>query len=145
MIQLIVDASFFKIPNTDTSLDFVRIKCMVGFKKKDSSEYCLAEGIIDTGAYVTVIPKTLADKIEKEVTGEYKMKGLNQRDECAIPVSVGKATCVIFDKSGNSSGNLDISCFFAHTEDCPVIIGFADLLSKFKINIDSSRKTAFLE
>ena len=145
MIQLIVDTSFFEIPDTKTKLEFVRIKCMIGFKKKDSSEYSLAEGIIDTGSYVSVIPRTVSDKINKEITGRYRMKGLNTRDECAIPVSVGTATCIIFDKCGNASGDLNIPCFFADTDDAPVIIGFANLLTRFKVIIDYPHKAAFLE
>lgn len=145
MIKLIVDSSLFEVPNSKTKLDFVRIKCLIGLKKKNVSEYTLAEGIIDTGAYVSVIPKDISEIIEKETIGKYKMKGLNSKEECAIPVSVGKTTCILFDELGNTSGDLEISSFFANTNDIPVIIGFADILTKFKLNIDYANKKAVLE
>ena len=145
MIHLRVETSPFEIPNANAQLEFVRIKCMLGFKEKDGHEYVFSEGIIDTGAYVSVISKVLADKIKKDVTGEYMMKGLSSRDECAIPVSVGKATCLIFDNLGNTSGDLEVPCFFAHTAEVPVIIGFAGLLTKFKLIVDYPQKRAILE
>ncbi len=144
MIELIVDASPFVIPDSKIELDFVRIKCLMGFKEKQGRGYRLAEGIIDTGAYVTVIPKGLSERIDKQITGSYKMKGLNLKEECAIPVAVGKTKCILFDKSVNTSEELEIACYFAHSDEVPVIIGFADILTKFKINIDYSNKKAFL-
>lgn len=145
MIKLFVDIALFDVPDSNKKLDFIRIKCLIGFKRKDRTGYSLAEGIIDTGAYVSVIPKDLGEIIEREVTGQYRMKGINLRDECAIPVSVGKTTCILFDESGNTSGDLEISCFFANTNDIPVVIGFVDILTRFKINIDYPNKKAFLE
>lgn len=144
MIELIIDTSPFEVPDSKTKLDFVRIKCLIGFKEKDGVGYRLAEGIVDTGAYVTVIPKGLSERIDKQITGSYKMKGLNSRDECSIPVVVGKTKCVLFDKSANTSEELEIACYFAHSDEIPVIIGFADILTKFKINIDYPNKNAFL-
>lgn len=145
MIELFIDSSVFEIPDSKTKLDFVRIKCLIGLKKKDGSEYSFAEGIVDTGSHVSIIPKEVSEIIEKEVTAKYRIKGLNLRDECALPVDVGKTTCTLFDKEGNASGDLEISCFFANTNDVPVIIGFADILTRFKLNIDYSSRKAFLE
>ena len=145
MIELFVDTTPFEIPDSKAKLDFVRIKCLVGFKKKDGSGYSLAEGIVDTGAYVSVIPEDLSEIIEKEITGRYRMKGLNSGEDCAIPVNVGKTTCILFDESGNTSGDLNIACFFADSNDVPVIIGFANILTRFKLHIDYPNKKAFLE
>lgn len=144
MIELIIDASPFEVPFSKTKIDFVRIKCLIGFKEKDGGGYRLAEGIVDTGAYVTVIPKGLSERIDKQITGNYKMKGLNSRDECAISIDVGKTICVLFDKSAHTSQELEIACYFAHSDEVPVIIGFADILTKFKISIDYPNKKAFL-
>ena len=145
MIELIIDSTPLQIPGSKRKPDFVRIKCLIGFKKKDGSGYSLAEGIIDTGAYISVIPKGLSDIIEKEIMGRDRMKGLNLRDECAIPVDVGKTICVLFDKSGNTSGDVEIFCYFANSNEVPVIIGFADIMTKFKINIDYPNRKAFLD
>lgn len=73
------------------------------------------------------------------------MKGLNSKDECAIPVDVGRTKCVLFDKSANISKELEIVCYFAHSDELPVIIGFANLLTEFKINIDYPNQTAVFE
>lgn len=144
MIELIIDASSFEIPDSRTKIDFVRIKCLIGFREKDGTGYRLTEGIIDTGAYVTVMPKGLSERIDKQITGSYKMKGLNSRDECAIPVAVGKTKCVLFDRLSNVSEELEIACYFAHSDAVPVIIGFADILTRFKISVDYPHKKAFL-
>jgi hypothetical protein len=145
MIELIIDSSLFEIPQSRSKLDFVRIKCLIGLKKKDGSGYSLAEGIIDTGAYVSVIPKDVGEVIEKEVTGKYRMKGLNSREECAIPVLIGSTTCILFDEQGNTSGDMKISSFFAETNDVPVIIGFADILNRFTLTVDYQNNKAFLK
>ncbi len=52
MIELNIDASSFEIPDSKTKLDFVRLKCLIGFKEKQGVGYRLAEGIVDTGAYI---------------------------------------------------------------------------------------------
>ncbi|NQT46936.1 MAG: hypothetical protein HQ593_05660 [Candidatus Omnitrophica bacterium] len=145
MIELIIDSSPYKIPGSKTKLDLVRIKCLVGFKEKNGSNYRFNEGIIDTGAYVSIIPKGLSERIEKEITGRDRVKGINSREECAIPASVGKAKCILFDRSGNASDELEFTCYFANSDEVPIIIGFADVLTRFKINIDYPNRKAFLE
>lgn len=145
MINLIIDSSKFSIPKSNFSLDFVRLKCLVGFKEREGKNYRLCEGIIDTGSYVTVLPFGLTEKIEKKISGKYKIKGFNVKKECTIPVSVGKTKCVLFDKQGNSSSEMIISSYFAQTDEIPIILGFADLLTKFKIKIDYQKGIAFLE
>jgi len=145
MINLIIDSSKFSIPKSNFSLDFVRLKCLVGFKEKEGKNYRLCEGIIDTGSYVTVLPFGLSEKIEKEVFGKYKIKGFNAKRECAIPVLVGKTKCVLFDKQGNFSSEIIISSYFAQTDEIPIILGLADLLTRFRIEIDNEKGIAFLE
>ncbi|OQX54269.1 MAG: hypothetical protein B5M48_01310 [Candidatus Omnitrophica bacterium 4484_213] len=144
MINLIIDNSKFSIPKSNFSLDFVRLKCLVGFKEEESANYRLCEGIVDTGSYVIVLPFRLSERIEKEVSGKYKIKGFYTKGECAIPVS-GKTKCVLFDKQGNSSCEMIIYSYFVQTDEIPIILGFADLLTRFKIKINYQKGIAFLD
>jgi len=102
------------------------------------------EAIVDTGAHTSVLPLTLWQRFaveidEKDVT----VGGINDRPECQIPASLGKVKCFLTDETGQVSPELDIPCFLAETDRVPLILGFANLLSRFKICFDYENKEAF--
>ncbi len=144
-IKLILDTSIENLTESLQDFEFIRLKCLVGFKSIDGYSYRFTEALVDTGAYISVIPSGLAKKIEKEILGEDKLKGINRRDECSIPVLVGKTSCILFDKDYNVTEDLLIRSYFAKTDEVPVILGFADVLSKFAVYVNYQRRIAYIE
>lgn len=146
MIQLIFESLPFTVPNTHCSLDFIRLKSLVGFRKSGAPDYALAEGILDTGAYVTVLPKSFGAELALEEVGRYMLSGINRKAECTMPVKVAYADCVLFDSRGKRSSELRIPCYVSESEDVDVVIlGFAGLLTQFELHLDPRRKQAHLK
>lgn len=145
MIQLILESSPLTIPHSRCTLEVTRLKSLVGFRKESSKDYLFVEGVLDTGGYVTVLPKHLAGKLELETVGHYTLSGVNPRRECAIPVAVAYSSCILFDEQGNRSKELRIPCYVSQTEEVPVILGFAGLLSEFEVCFDRRKPLAYLK
>jgi hypothetical protein len=66
------------------------------------------------------------------------------REECALPIVIGDISCVLVDREGQSE-ELQISAYLALTDDVPLVIGFWDLLERFKLCMDYRNKEAYLE
>jgi len=125
-------------------LTIIRLLADVRFVRADGHLSESREAIVDTGAHTSVLPLTLWQRFaveidEKDVT----LGGINDQPECQIPASLGKARCFLTDETGRLSPELDISCFLAKTDRVPLILGFANLLSQFKICFDYENKEAF--
>lgn len=80
-----------------------------------------------------------------EKVGKYKMFGITKKEECSIPVDIGKITCIIVDDSGNQTKELNIFAFLAQTDKIPLILGFKDLLEKFNFVFNFNKNIAYLE
>lgn len=143
MVKLRFDTSITDLCNGLFSIEYIRLKCLIGLKSTNS--YLFAEAIIDTGAYISIIPGGVAEKIQKEIVGKDKLKGMNLRKECAIPVDIGKTKCILFDGEYNFTPEMEIPAAFTKTDEVPLILGFADLLSKFQVHFDHRRKIAYIE
>jgi hypothetical protein len=145
MIQLTLETTPFTVPNTTCTLEFIRLKSLVGFRKTAPTEHLLAEGIIDTGAYVTVLPNSFAAELELEAVGHYSLSGINRRPECAIPVVVAYGFCILFDEQGHRSPELRVPCYVSQTDEVPVILGIGGLLSEFEFCFDHRKHVAYLK
>lgn len=121
-----------------------RIWCVVKFKSNDGWVE-RRNALIDTGAHTTIIPLALSKEIKNEIIGEYLVKGLVAKEGCAIPVKVAWIWVNIVDKEGNETGELKIRTYLASTDEVPIIIGFKDLLEKFKLFIDVSERSGYIE
>lgn len=143
MVKLRFDTSTTNLCNGLFSIEYIRLKCLIGLKATNS--YVFAEAIIDTGAYISIVPGGLAEKIQKEIKGKDKLKGINLREECAIHVDIGKTNCILFDEEYNFTSEMEIPAAFTKTDDVPLILGFANLLSRFQVYFDHRKKTAYIE
>ncbi|MBU2565550.1 MAG: hypothetical protein KJ655_04785 [Candidatus Thermoplasmatota archaeon] len=65
--------------------EIVRLKTLVLFKRVDGNIE-IRDGIVDTGAYVTLIPQSIWKNLEIEKIAEHEIMGLSIKPECAIPV-----------------------------------------------------------
>ncbi len=124
--------------------EIVRLKTSVQFKTVNGFSEAY-DGVIDTGAYISLIPKSIWQAALYEKISEYTVKGIQKRDECSIPVITGKVICVLADRYGNISEEMEIRAFLALTDEVPLIIGFKDLLSRFNVCFDYKIRSAFAE
>ncbi len=49
---------------------------------------------------------------------------------------IGKVNCILLDEYDNKSRELAIHAYLAMTDEVPLILGFKDLLSKFRVCFD---------
>ena len=119
----------------------IRIYVMVKFKKQSgfTDPY---PAIIDTGAHTSVIPAGLWEKSEHKILGEHYIKGLVPNAK--LNVKVGEIKAVFIDML-NISKEYSFLSFFSLNDQTPLILGFKELLSKFKVTIDYTDNFARLE
>lgn len=102
------------------------------------------KAIVDTGAHISTLPFSLWKSMEVEVIGESKLRGIIPKKECEVSVAVGKVKCMLVDME-NHTNEIEIHAFLSLIDEIPLIIGFKDLLEKFKVCFDYSENEAFIE
>ncbi len=100
--------------------------------------------IVDTGAHITIIPFNIWNECLVNLTTEYVVRGLVPKRECTLPILIGNIICALVDKEKQTEG-FEIQAYLAHTNNVPLIVGFCDLLEKFKVYMDYSNKKAYIE
>ncbi|MBI4397508.1 MAG: hypothetical protein HY586_00100 [Candidatus Omnitrophica bacterium] len=145
MIQLTFRNSNYIHPDSREKVEVIRLEALIGIKKKESNDYLFLNGIIDTGAYISLIPKRISEEIERTMLGKEKMKGINSKEVCAIPVEFGKVKYVLLDQKGNVTKEAEMQCYFADTDEVPVILGFAGLLSEMTLTMNYKANRAYLD
>ncbi|MFC1713445.1 hypothetical protein ACFL6S_07255 [Candidatus Poribacteria bacterium] len=100
--------------------------------------------ILDTGAHATLIPFRIWSKCPVSITTDHVVRGVVPKEECSLPILIGDISCVLTDREQQSE-ELMISAYLALTDEIPLVVGFWDLLEKFKIYMDYRSKEAYLE
>ncbi|UCF08051.1 MAG: hypothetical protein JSW28_10500 [Thermoplasmata archaeon] len=122
----------------------IRIYSYVRFKKVDDHLTKPYPAIVDTGAYVSIIPHRIWGMCQVNLLGEYKMSGLIPKEECSAPVRVGDIIGQLVDPK-TSTKEYKFMAYFAETDEFPLILGFREILEKVKICFDFSENNAWLE
>lgn len=119
----------------------IRIHCMVRFKTKEgfTEPY---PAIIDTGAHTSLIPLKIWVSAWHEVLGVHYLKGLVPGAK--LDVKVGEIKAILVDLL-NVSKEYKFLCFFSPNDKTPLILGFKELLSEFKLIVDYSQNLVRLE
>jgi hypothetical protein len=119
-----IDPQFGNFP-----LTVIRLMTNVCFRRPDGSSSEAFEAVVDTGAFVSVLPKYIWREIGREIkVADASFGGISERRQCQIKCSIGTVTCFLTDEWGNRSHDYNIVAFLAKTDKVPLIIGFADLL-----------------
>jgi hypothetical protein len=130
--RTLVDARYGYHP-----LTVIRLFAGVRFVQSDGTLFDLLEAIVDTGAHTSVLPLSLWQEIAVEIDAEdVFFGGINARPECQIPASLGRVRCFLTDETGQLSPELNVPSFLAKTDRVPLILGFANLLSRFRVCFD---------
>lgn len=101
-------------------------------------------GIVDTGAPLSVIPLRMWENASVTKLAEHTIRGIVPKEECSIPVSVGRIKCVLLDEE-KVSKEYEIVAYLALTNKVPLILGFKNLLEKFNVYFDFSNGMGYLE
>ncbi|PKP56299.1 MAG: hypothetical protein CVT88_02410 [Candidatus Altiarchaeales archaeon HGW-Altiarchaeales-1] len=126
------------------SVNFIRLFCSIKFKTP-AGWYKTKDAIIDTGAPISLIPLDVWNNSDVKILAEHRAYGINTKEECTIPVKVGKVKCILVDEEGNQSEEMEILSYLALTNTVPIILGFKDLLERFKLCFDFYEKEAWIE
>lgn len=125
-------------------IDVIRLLTRIQFKtaKGWSDQY---SAIVDTGAYMSLIPLSIWKEAEYTQLGKHEVRGIVPRPECTLPVIVGRLECRLVDNEGQRTKPLEIKAFLASTDKVSLILGFKDLLAKFAHHFDYRTDTAYID
>lgn len=113
-------------------VEMIRLFCDVKFRTRDgwSTSY---SAIVDTGAPISVIPFQIWTDSEAQLITDHKIRGVVPKEECTLPVLVGRVNCILVDRE-NFSKERRLLVYLALTNEIPLILGFKDLLSAFELS-----------
>lgn len=119
----------------------IRTHCLVRFKTEDgfTKPY---PAIIDTGAHTSLLPQRIWKSAQHTILGSHYVKGLVP--EVKLDVQVGEIIAIVVDVL-NSSREYKFLSFFSPDDRTPLILGFKELLSEFKLLINYPENQLWLE
>ena len=136
----------FKNPNlVEKGVVFpaIRLFGRVQFKTRDGWTDAYV-AIVDTGAPTWVLPFKVWSECEVELLTDHTLRGVVPKEECSLPILVGKITCILVDKE-RESAEFDVITYLAMTNDVPLLIGFQGLLERATLRVDYQSREAFLK
>jgi hypothetical protein len=101
--------------------------------------------IVDTGAYMSLLPLSIWKEVEYTKLGRHEVRGIVPRPECTLPVTVGRLQCRLVDNQGHRTKPLEIQAFLAPTDKISLVLGFKDLLAEFAHHYDYRTDTAYID
>ncbi len=127
----------------DLDIEIIRLFSEVAFvsKKGYTASY---SAILDTGAPVSVIPFHIWSMLEIKKIKEYSVSGIVPKKECILPVTIGEISCFLLDEE-QSTNEIRVKAYLAHSDEIPLIIGFKDLLDRFGLYLNFRENIAYLE
>ena len=120
-----------------------RVLCDVRFFVEDglSDPY---PAILDTGAPVSIIPRSLWSQTHVRRLKSFPLQGLVARKECAIEVTAGILSAILQDQHGRQLRR-SFRVYLAHTDDVPLLLGMQDFLEDGTLHLDLKSSVAWLE
>lgn len=125
-------------------LEMVRLKALVQFKT-DGGWTDVYEAIVDTGAPLSLLPRSIWGESECAKIADHKVRGIVSERECSMEAKLGRLTGRVLDWEGNQTNDLEMYAFLAPTDRVPLIIGFKGLLSELSAHLDYPNKEAYIE
>jgi hypothetical protein len=115
-------------------LGVIRLLADVAFRLPTGESTEIYEAILDTGAFVSVLPKYLWKQVKREIWVENTFfSGIKPRKACRVQASFGTVSGYLCDETGNRTRDYEFPAFLAKTDRVPLIVGFAGLLEKLAV------------
>ncbi len=124
----------------------IRLECGCRFFLKSGALTETKNIIIDTGALLTTLPYSIWSKIAYVKVGEDLLGGINPNENSKIPVDIAQVGVILTDKEGDKTDPIVLKSFLIPKEypNSTPVIGFSDLLEKFKILLDYQNNFAYM-
>lgn len=124
----------------------IRLRCGVEFESRDGALTKLYRGIVDTGAPISVIPQRIWAPLPANIlVPSTTLGGISKRPECRVPARFGTVRGRLVDTDGNASDVVEFPAYLARTDEVPLLVGFASLLSEFHIHFNYHKREAWAE
>jgi len=102
----------------------IRLFCRVSFRTPSGWSRPFP-AVIDTGAYISIVPHYIWSTADVTVYADHYVRGLVPKPACKLDVKVGEVA--------------------GKGDKVPLILGFAELLEELKLFSDPTTNTAWLE
>lgn len=121
----------------------IRLVGKISFKTEGGwTKYYSA--IIDTGSHLSLIPKHIWEQCQVVRLKETTISGLSSKDSIPLSAFLGRVRCILADPIDRSE-IIELHSFLAKNDDNPLLIGFGEILQRYKLVINYPKKEAFLE
>lgn len=125
--------------------DVIRIIARAKFLQKNSKFSYFHKGVIDTDTYFTLIPRRIWKNLKiKIISEDESITGINPKSECRIPASLGIVTCILVNEEDNKTDELELIAYLAKIDQVLLLLGFANLLSKFTLHFNCEKKQSYI-
>jgi len=127
------------------SCRLVRLYGRIRFEKEKgwSNEY---RAIIDTGSPVSLIPSSIWKEIKLEFLSQKEFPILGIAKEESEPILARIATVkLVFIDPETTSSSFRVKAYLLPTDHIPLLFGFEDLLTEYKLFCDYKNNSAYLE
>ena len=130
---------------TDHVPRVIRLRCAMEFDLGEGAFTKIYRGIVDTGAPITVIPQRIWHPLPVRIlVHSTTLGGISKRPECRVPARFGIARGRLVDRSGTASHVAEFPAYLAQTDEVPLLIGFASLLSEFDVHFNYQCREAWV-
>lgn len=100
--------------------------------------------IVDTGAPISLLPRSIWQSIDRRVLATVRVGGLADKPENRIGADLAMIRCVLSD--GQSTiGPYEMTALLAHTDTAPALLGLSGVLESTDLFISLRRDDAYLE
>ena len=123
---------------------FTRIYATVGYKTKEGL-FIYEQGLVDTGAIVSLLPRRVWEKLSIKIIGQHYIKGVIKKKECVLAVKIAKVRSKLIDEFGNETFEFDKIAYCADSDDIPLILGLKEAIDRLNLHILFSKNKAYLE
>lgn len=123
-------------------LPTIRLLGLVEFKHGNnwSKPYRI---IIDTGSPASVFPSYIQEKCDTHLIHQTIISGLVPNEKCSLPAKLVSLTLRLSDRD-KVSKPIFSKAYITTTDKIPLILGFADILERYKLVVNYPQKKASL-
>lgn len=121
-----------------------RLIARVAFATPDGSATDKKRAIVDTGAPLALLPRSIWEQCAVKIMGQSTVGGIVPKPECQLAVHMGEVTCFLPAEDGATVATT-LKAYLAPVDEVSLLLGFEGLLDCFRLVVDYPARNAFLE